>query len=333
MTEINKTTVTELATAIGVLGPTIEVGLEQRPGALRHVTDSTWSAMRDAYAARQFPDEFAAAFANGQAFLEAQDGLRNRRPRLVEWKGRHRPPGDDVTPADLRVDHVFQISCKYHSRVLLNAGPPRLFDHLLASERRTRVDWFLETAPDEYQAFYEAAARWTALDLPGRVAELTTLHRSELRDRLRDRMLPDSLREPWASLVARVASASAERWSQNLGEPHAPLRMLWRLTRIGDAPYFLLGAAKTTHLRLRVASRWDWVQRFELRTFEVHGRPAGQPEVAWRAVVRDRTTQIEQAVEGHVEVRWSHGRFGGLPEAKVYLDTPIDETPGYFPLT
>jgi hypothetical protein len=38
-------------------------------------------------------------------------------------------------------------------------------------------------------------------------------------------------------------------------------------------------------------------------------------------------------VEGHVEVRWSHGRFLGSPEAKVYLDTPHVHVPGYNLLT
>jgi hypothetical protein len=38
-------------------------------------------------------------------------------------------------------------------------------------------------------------------------------------------------------------------------------------------------------------------------------------------------------VRGHVEVRWSHGRLAAPPEAKVYLDTPHDDVPGYFPLT
>jgi hypothetical protein len=33
-----------------------------------------------------------------------------------------------------------------------------------------------------------------------------------------------------------------------------------------------------------------------------------------------------------VELRWSHGRFGGPPEAKVYLDTPHHEVPGYHSL-
>ena len=51
------------------------------------------------------------------------------------------------------------------------------------------------------------------------------------------------------------------------------------------------------------------------------------------AVVRRRADGADVAVEGHVEVRWSHGRFLGAPEAKVYLDTPHRQVPGYHPLT
>ncbi len=38
------------------------------------------------------------------------------------------------------------------------------------------------------------------------------------------------------------------------------------------------------------------------------------------------------SVRGHVEIRWSHGKFSGYPEAKIYLDTPHEQVPGYFPL-
>ena len=48
--------------------------------------------------------------------------------------------------------------------------------------------------------------------------------------------------------------------------------------------------------------------------------------------MRERDTRTERVVDGHVEVRWSHGRFAGRPEAKVYLDTHHAEVPGYFPL-
>ena len=54
--------------------------------------------------------------------------------------------------------------------------------------------------------------------------------------------------------------------------------------------------------------------------------------VGWNAIVRRRDDGSETSVAGHVEVRWSHGRFCGPPEAKVYLDTPHTAVPGYFPL-
>ncbi len=58
----------------------------------------------------------------------------------------------------------------------------------------------------------------------------------------------------------------------------------------------------------------------------------GQPRVSWRLEVHDRETDEARVAAGHVEVRWSHGRFGQPPEAKVYLDTPHRDVPGYFPL-
>jgi len=106
--------------------------------------------------------------------------------------------------------------------------------------------------------------------------------------------------------------------------------LLWRLLRIGDAPYFVLGTDGQTHLRLRVASTWDWYQAFELRSFVVTPREAGQPEVEWRAIARDRVSGADIEVRGHVEIRWSHGRFQGSPEAKIYLDSPLTAVPGYF---
>ena len=59
---------------------------------------------------------------------------------------------------------------------------------------------------------------------------------------------------------------------------------------------------------------------------------AMQPTVDWRLVVTDCVSQTNLVVEGHVEVRWSHGRFLGAPEAKVKLDTALRAVPGYLAL-
>ena len=108
--------------------------------------------------------------------------------------------------------------------------------------------------------------------------------------------------------------------------------MLWRLLRIGSAPYFVLGRVGGGVRAPPHCDTLGLAASFELRTFDVEARASGQAIVDWRAVVREKSTRAERDVCGHVEIRWSHGRFCGPPEAKVYLDTPHDEVPGYFPL-
>jgi hypothetical protein len=218
-------------------------------------------------------------------FLHAPDGLRGRIPQIVEWKGRHRVPGDDAIPADLRIDRVYLVSCKYLSRIVLNAGPVRLFDRGLIGGRP-----------------------------------------------LRSRALPEGCREPWLSLCTAVSLRSAHRWNESMARRRQQLEVLWRMLRVSGATYFILGASRAASLRLRVGSKWDWLQDFELMQLQANPRQSGQPEVGWRATIRRRTEDTMLEVTGHVEVRWSHGRFNGLPEAKVYLDTPHAETPGYYSL-
>jgi hypothetical protein len=325
------TEITEIVTGLGTLGRPLDDCLRHRPDELANVPDPAWERLVAAYRTRAHPEAFAAAHGNGAAFLAADDGLRRRRPRLIEWKGPHRNPGDDVIPADLRIDHVYLISCKYMSRVLMNAGPARLFDRLLVGEeRRAGEHWFAVTAPQEYQALYALARDLIGeTALPALAADLAPRHQQVLRRALADRTLPPVLRPAWQALCAQVSACSAERWRAALSTPRARLHLLWRLLRVSNATYFVLGTDRRTVLRMRVASTWDWNQRFELRTLTVEPQPAGQPKVAWRARIEERSTGASHQVAGHVEIRWSHGRFNGAPEAKVYLDGPHADVPGY----
>lgn len=355
----SRTEITEIVTALGTLAPDLDAALARRPRQLAHVPPVVWDGLLDAYAAGTEAASFATAFANGQAFFAAQDGLRGRRPFLVEWKGPHRPPGDDVIPADLRIDRVYLISCKYLSKVLLNPGPPRLFERLLVGEERSGGNWFLTTAPAEFQTFYAAARHhlgglkppagheakhpskpdglWLAQassndGLPAEVRDLTRQQQGLLKSALPDRILPAPLQGAWADLCRTVSSESARRWNAAMSSPMAQRKLLWRMLRIPIATYFVLGADKVDHLRLRVDSTWDWNQAFQMRNFQAVSGTAGQPEVRWQAIIAQRNGEPDRTVDGHVEIRWSHGRFLGSPEAKVYLDTPYAEVPGYHPL-
>lgn len=323
-----RTEITELATGLGTLGsPDIDAALARLPLELVNVEPEVWDRLVTARAAGEHPEAFEAAFANGRAFLEAVDGLRRRPPRLIEWKGPHRPQGLDPVPVDLRIDHVYLVSCKYASKVLLNTSPASLF-----GGTETGDDWYAAVAPEQYQQLY-AVVR-SSLDgghLPPFVSDLAAHHREHLRSRLSGKW-PPGLADPYRELAAEVGRASAARWRMELSTRSRQERVLWRLLRITSAPYYVLGTGRGGSMRLRVSTPWDWRRRFAFRRFEIWGDDAGQPQVRWRAEVMDRELDCERTVDGHVEVRWSHGRFAGPPEAKVYLDTPHEDVPGYIPL-
>jgi hypothetical protein len=325
----NRTTVTELVTGLGMLGhDSIDEALAARPRQMVSASPELWDRLDAAWQGGALAQEFHAAWNNGRAFLRATDALRGRVPVVIEWKGGHRAPGDEVVPADLRVDHVYLVSCKYLSRILHNAAPRQLFERLLAGgQGRRGRDWYEEVAPVEYRALYEHVRD---ADLPALPDDLTRDDRRALRERLGGGW--PGTDEPYRDLCAAVSMVSAARWTAAMATPAEQQAMLWRLLRIGSAPYFVLGSARERTLRLRIATPWDWRSAFELRSFTVEAQPGGQPRVGWCAVVRERHTGAERSVSGHVEIRWSHGRFGAPPEAKVYLDTPHHEVPGYFPL-
>jgi hypothetical protein len=402
----NRTTVTELGTGLGMLGLAgLDGALRSRTPVMHSLSPEMWEHLARLRAGGAYDSEFHAAFANGQAFLAAGDGLRGRLPTVVEWKGAGRAPGDEVAPIDLRVDHVYLVSCKYLSNILFNVSPSHVFDALLAAGQPVRSggrtarealpgggDWYAEVAPAEYQALYETvrlaalgpqralpnpfatqpadrtartgqAAAAVALpglsaaeatdgpahhagepggvegsppglldQLPPHAVDLTSPQRDALGRWLRSGW-PPGAKTLYASLSAAVALASVRRWEAALHTATgAGEAMVWRLLRIGSAPYFVLGTSAARSLRLRIATSWDWRQQYRLISFTTEPQPGGQPRVGWAAEVRDRATHVVHEVAGHIEVRWSHGRFGGLPEAKGYLDTPHHLVPGYFTL-
>ncbi len=378
-----RTMVTELGTGLGMLGEgDLDQVLASRSAVMRSLSPDNWDLLSSIRAGGAYDTEFHSAWLNGRTFLAARDGLRGRRPEIVEWKGAVRGSGDEVAPVDLRIDHVYLVSCKYMSDILFNASPAHIFDSLLvgglAGRRRgAGGDWYAEVAPVQYQELFDvvrlalrgeagpefapagdaggealalpglgwsagagsnrngAVARHSSAtlhDLPDRAVDLTSAHRTALGERLKAGW-PGEAKAAYRELSDEVARASVSRWHAALsGGAHAGEAMLWRLLRMGSAPYFVLGSSSARSLRLRIATPWDWKQLFRLMRLEIFPQPGGQPRVGWKASVRERNSGRVLEVSGHVEVRWSHGRFGGPPEAKGYLDTSHHLVPGYFPL-
>jgi hypothetical protein len=329
----DRTEITEVITGLATFGaPDLAAALAAPPAAFGGVGAERWERLRALERAGRYRAEFAAAWVNGVAFLAAADGLRGRPPAVVEWKGPQRPPGVEPIPADLRIDHVYLVSCKYNSRIQLNAAPWSVFAPAVGNGGG---DWFAEVAPAEVQALYDVVCFETGLApaLPSRATALAPPQRRQLAAALgRGAWTSPAAAEAYAALSAAVAAASADRWRAALRSERVREATLWRFLRVAAASYFVLGSDGSRLVRLRVGSPWDWRRSFRLRRFAVEAVASRQPVVGWAATVEDRVGGGDRTVAGHIEVRWSHGRFAGPPEAKVYLDTPHHEVPGYWPL-
>jgi len=342
-----KTEITEIVTGLGMLGfESIERVLEARPKAVRNVTDDHFLRLQTAFWTSGCEELFTTAWDNGVLFARSADGLRGRPPWSIEWKGGHRPPAYEQIPADLRVDHVYLISCKYGSKILINSSPSNLFDHRLATRRTGSVDWYAEVAHEAYQAFYALVRHQLAgQDLPDRVTELTGDQRNIIRKKFSGRLHGD-LATGYQEMTRVVAIESARRWKAALRSRALREEMAWRLLRFQAAPYFILGSSGLVTgsnsltrgnggdvpIRVRVATPWDVRSRYEFLGLEIEPGARAQAVVGWRASFHDRATDSPSWAVGHVQIRWSHGKFGQVPEAKVYLDTPYAEVPGYFAL-
>ncbi len=220
----DRTMVTELGTALGTLPyPNPAAALADRPGQL-YIDSQTWDRLVSVHDAGRFTAELTRSFANGRALFEAPDGLRGRVPRTVEWTGGRRPPGDEVAPIDLRIDHVYLVSCKYESDILANVSPGRLFDGLLATTGAwDRSDWYETVAPDELIELYQACLEATGLSsLPPEPRDCSREELATLPRRSVGAYLP---RQPIAGRLCaavrggqRVLGAAVDRAAGGVGD-------------------------------------------------------------------------------------------------------------------
>ncbi len=320
---------------VGRPGPRGGAGRPARRPSRRSTT-ATWSRAGRALRLRGSTcDGFAAGFANGRAFLEADDALAGRIPRRIEWTGGHRLPGDEAVPLDLRIDHVYLVSCKYLSKVLQNASPARLAEGLLTFRHLDdRRDWYERVAPVEYQALYRACGRgrWAPGTSPPGVTDLDVADRERLSPLLDGRTVAGG----HPGRVPRILPGGQHRDGADLEALPPPLRSGGDAVAAAPDRIGPVLRARQRRSGLHAAARRHPVGLAPALppgdASRSRPRSSASPGSAGRPAVLDHRHGGRREVRGHVQIRWSHGRFRQRPEAKVYLDTPHAEVPGYHPL-
>ena len=317
--------VTEVGTAIGLRHSSLETALDLDPTkvGIEDLDAGTWDRVRNVLRTGKRLGLLKMAFANGR-FLK-EHVLRGKEVEAVRWRGATRL----TSPVDIWVDESFLISCKYRSKVLHNASPYTLFKSLLGVVEQAPVrtaNWYAAVAPKEYQKYYEAFARATGFDLPAKPEDLD-LHQRVL---LAQSQVAGKVASAAVKFSDAVSTASSSVWKQTLAGINSPQPFILRMLRVTTEPYYILGVSVSGKpIRVKVMSASEWLALYPAARLIVSPRLGSrQPVVEWEAEIEDRHGRVHRAL-GHVEIRWSHGKFRGAPEAKVYLDTPLSKVPGH----
>ncbi|MDE0216074.1 MAG: hypothetical protein OXN79_05775 [bacterium] len=101
-----RTEITEIVTGLGMLGfESLDEALAARPSKMVGVEYRHYDKLIAARADGKHEVQFEEAWANGMAFAVAEDGLREREPKRVEWKGPHQAPSYTPVHVEVRWSH------------------------------------------------------------------------------------------------------------------------------------------------------------------------------------------------------------------------------------
>lgn len=324
-----KTTATELSVALGIGGLNFDIN------DLLKITNVTSA---DANAVITWLN---ASSANNKLGVELRNvGLQIRKKHSnsgsisssIEWSGGKTLTTGVAAAKDI-VEHYGPVSLSYSvkadSNIIYNSSPGRLA--ALTSGNPIHgsrfPNWFNVMAPAEYQALF------ILCDGPGQTGYATvndwdsarkadTLKRS-FKAYASNMIQTNQLAQgAYKNLCNIVSTNTANVFQSNLqavilNNPTALKTIFWEFFRLNSMAYILCGLEDGKGFAAQVLDKDTWNKQFKVISIKAIPKPAGQPEIILDFVFQDNQKNAYQ-YQLKIEIRWSHGKFCGNPEAKVY---------------
>lgn len=282
------------------------------------------------------------------SLTEAGKNLRLHVPELssiakIEWKGPSRLARSVISSQDILVNNI-PISVKVESNVVYNLSPKNMFIAIPSGflpSSDVGENWYIKTAYDSFNRLYLIMK--DALGLPySAVSEFEEKASKGERKRIQKFLnlnqkggIYDDFMATYTMMCREAAKKSAEIFNDNISlslkeHPKALHEVIAKIfLRLNGIPYLLVCMEKDT-----VSSLWVPDLTTFLRQYKIFDVVAQADSTRKQSVVnillryKDKNKSSEN-LSYHVEIRWSHGKFCGNPEAKLYKHFLWKEVPGF----
>ena len=259
------------------------------------------------------------------------------------WRGEKKQTLPIPVTQDLSVNGIL-VSVKAQSNLILNTSPNNVFIQLPQGRPKAirGENWYLQTAPIEYQKLYNYIKTARGLShFPETVEALekgtTTSQRKELKQAISLLTLEQQseFEELYLQMCHKVALISADKFNKHFCESKsnsnefrgAVLESIAReLFRLDTTEYILAGVDRNQRFAVLIPALSDWRQLWMIDDVEAEPDLAkGQSIVNLNVEIRNNDLNKRFKLRFQAQIRWSHGKFGGFPEAKLYKDFRWDE--------
>lgn len=263
--------------------------------------------------------------------------------KSLHWTGPKQQASTISAAKDLIVANV-PVSVKANSNVVQNASPYNLFEALPEGKvfASKSDNWYLLMTPSEYQFLYDFIRNNIEEShyLPSDVTLFEQSFKRKDRKLIKDRIKNLSLTKKeefdrlYLQMCHEVAKRSATVFNEKLKlsvqsrSRKAVLEQLARFFfRLDSVEYVLGGIDRGKAFAVVIPDLSNWNRNWTIT--QVVAEPElerKQSRVRFYVTVKAKNGDTYTA-EFHAEIRWSHGKFQGNPEAKLYKDFVWEELP------
>jgi len=245
----------------------------------------------------------------------------------TKWTGQLNVGSFSSVAKDIEIAN-YRISVKENADVFINGSPVRIFVDTPKGEfgkNSKGENWFIKVAYHELNHYFLTCCKFlensefdTIKDFFEQTNAKTRKAFGQQVKKLHDENNPDVLLT-YQTMCQKVSTASAQIFNQNLNKNKGALNAIFHFFfKINGIPYILSGTEKNNPFAILLPDSATWTQNYQFVKIEAVPLPAGQPEVMLRCQFKDKHKKEKFWVELKIEIRWSHGKFCGNPEAKVY---------------
>ena len=261
----------------------------------------------------------------------------------VIWTGMETGLDHGPVARDLLIDNTnIRISVKENAQLFQNHSPVKVFDKwsrgLFDSSRDG--DWFLTVASKELNDYYQACGgqsltghktvedyyeNVTGTDSSGKKRrKKLTNHVKNLHDQNNSEAL-----QAYKKLCIKVSEASANIFNKNLEKTFPTIKtgnfkaedfiqLFSFFFKLDENEHILCGTEDNSGFAVLIHNLVNWEKKFSITNIKAKPLDAGQPEVLITFSFLDKILNTSFDYSIQCQVRWSHGKFCGNPESKLY---------------